>query len=59
MTLGYKVAEHPVAVGELHATLLKQFGLDHTTLTYAHQGRNESLTDADITGVEPVAALLS
>ncbi len=49
---GYKVAEKPVAVGELHATLLKQFGLDHTTLTYAHEGRDESLTDADITGVE-------
>ncbi|MDB5386559.1 MAG: hypothetical protein JWM11_2205 [Planctomycetaceae bacterium] len=56
---GYKVTEKPVAVGELHATLLSQFGLDHTALTYPHQGRNESLTDADITGVEPVADLVS
>ncbi len=55
---GYKVAEKPVAVGELHATLLKQFGLDHTSLTYPHQGRDESLTDADITGVEPVGDLV-
>ncbi len=56
---GYKVAEKPVAVGELHATLLAQFGIDHWQLTYAHQGRNESLTDADITGVEPVSDLIS
>lgn len=56
---GYKVAEKPVAVGELHATLLRQFGLDHSTLTYSHQGRDESLTDADITGVEPVLELVS
>jgi hypothetical protein len=55
---GYKIAENPVAVGELHATLLGQFGLDHTRLTYPHQGRNESLTDADITGVKPVPALV-
>jgi Protein of unknown function (DUF1501) len=56
---GYKIAEHPVAVGELHATLLQQFGLDHTALTYNHQGRDESLTDADITGVKPIAELVS
>lgn len=56
---GYKIAEKPVAVGELHATLLNQFGIDHTALTHLHQGRNESLTDADITGVEPVTELVS
>ncbi len=56
---GYKVAEKPVSIGELHATLLQQFGLDHTTLTYPHQGRNESLTDADITGVETIPDLVT
>lgn len=56
---GYKVIERPVAIGELHATLLRQFGLDHTMLTYPHEGRNESLTDADITGVEPIQELVS
>jgi uncharacterized protein (DUF1501 family) len=56
---GYKISENPVAVGELHATLLQQFGLDHKRLTSPHQGRNESLTDADITGVEPISALVS
>jgi len=57
-SFGYKVVDKPVAVGELHATLLGQFGLDHTTLTYSHHGREESLTDADITGVKPVHELV-
>ena len=56
---GYKVAENPVSIGQLHATLLQQFGLDHTTLTYPHQGRDESLTDADITGVQAVPDLIA
>ena len=56
---GYKVAENPVSIGQLHATLLQQFGLDHTTLTYPHQGRDESLTDADITGVQAVPDLIT
>lgn len=56
---GYRVAEKPVAVGELHATILQQFGLDHTLLTWPHEGRDESLTDADITGVVPVDALVA
>jgi hypothetical protein len=56
---GYKIAEHPVAVDQLHATLLGQFGLDHTKLTYPHQGRNESLTNADITGAKSVPDLIS
>ena len=55
----YKIVENPVAVGELHATLLGQFGLNHTELSYSHQGRNESLTDADITGVKSVQALVT
>lgn len=55
---GYKVAKNPVSIGQLHATLLQQFGLDHTSLTYPHQGRDESLTDADITGVESVPDLV-
>ncbi len=55
---GYKIVDKPVAVGEFHATLLRQFGLDHTRLTHPHQGRDESLTDADITGVQPVLSLV-
>ena len=55
---GYRVTENPLSVGELHATLLREFGLEHDRLTYPHQGREESLTDADITGVEPRLELL-
>lgn len=56
---GYKIAEKPVAIGELHATLLQQFGLDHARLTYPYQGRNESLTDPDITGAQPIPELVN
>lgn len=55
---GYRVTENALSVGELHATLLRQFGLEHDRLTYPHEGRDESLTDADITGVEPRLELL-
>ena len=55
---GYKITQNPVAVGELHATLLRQFGLNHTELTYPHQGRRESLTDTDITGMQPINELV-
>jgi uncharacterized protein (DUF1501 family) len=34
-----------VDVHDLHATILRQFGLDHTRLTYRFQGRVFSLTD--------------
>jgi hypothetical protein len=34
-----------VDVHDLHATILRQFGLDHTKLTYRFQGRDFRLTD--------------
>jgi len=43
--LGYNVAEDPVHVHDLHATLLYLMGLDHTRLTYKYQGRQFRLTD--------------
>jgi hypothetical protein len=42
---GMKVAENPVHVHDLHATLLHQFGLDHEKLTYRYAGRDFRLTD--------------
>ena len=42
---GYKAAEQPVSVHDLHATILHLMGMDHTKLTYAYQGRNMRLTD--------------
>jgi hypothetical protein len=42
---GYNVAENPVDVHDLHATILHQLGLDHEKLTYKFQGRYYRLTD--------------
>ena len=43
--LGYNVAEDPVHVHDLHATMLHLLGIDHTKLTYHFQGRDFRLTD--------------
>jgi hypothetical protein len=43
--LGYNIAEDPVDVHDLHATILNQMGMDHTKLTYRFQGRDFRLTD--------------
>jgi hypothetical protein len=43
--LGYYVAENPVPVHDLQATLLHLMGLDHEKLTYRFQGRDFRLTD--------------
>ncbi|MBA3316104.1 MAG: DUF1501 domain-containing protein [Planctomycetota bacterium] len=41
----YNVVQNPVNVHDLHATVLHQLGIDHTRLTYRHQGRDFRLTD--------------
>lgn len=43
--LGYNIAENGMHVNDLHATLLHLLGIDHTRLTFKHQGRNFRLTD--------------
>jgi hypothetical protein len=43
--IGYNVAEDPVSVHDLHATILHLMGIDHTKLTYRFQGREFRLTD--------------
>jgi uncharacterized protein (DUF1501 family) len=43
--IGYNVAETPVSVHDLHATILRLMGLEHTRLTYKSQGRDFRLTD--------------
>jgi uncharacterized protein (DUF1501 family) len=42
---GYKATEEPHSVNDFHATILHLLGLDHTKLTYLHNGRNFRLTD--------------
>ena len=37
--------ENKVHVHDLHATLLYLLGLNHESLTYSHNGREERLTD--------------
>lgn len=41
----YNIAQDPVHVHDLNATLLHLLGLDHERLTYRHQGRRYRLTD--------------
>ena len=43
--IGWGVAQDPVHVHDLHATILHLFGMDHKRLTYRFQGRDFRLTD--------------
>jgi Protein of unknown function (DUF1501) len=42
---GFKAVENPVHVHDLHATILRLMGFDHTRLTYRYAGRDFRLTD--------------
>jgi hypothetical protein len=42
---GFRAAENPVHVHDLHATMLHLLGFDHTKLTYRYAGRDFRLTD--------------
>ncbi len=42
---GFAAVEKRTHVHDLHATILHLMGIDHTRLTYFHQGRDERLTD--------------
>ncbi len=42
---GFRAEQNPVHVHDLHATLLKMLGFDHTKLTYRYAGRDFRLTD--------------
>lgn len=42
---GFQPSENPVHVHDLHATAMHLLGVDHTKLTFKHQGRNFRLTD--------------
>ena len=43
--LGFNVVKDEVHVHDLHATILRLLGFDHTKLTYRFQGRDFRLTD--------------
>jgi hypothetical protein len=57
--VGYRVAEDPVSVPDLHATILNRLGLDHQRLTYPHSGREETLSDFPLTGARVVREVLA
>ncbi len=50
--------ESRVSCPDLLATLLHQLGLDHTELYFQHAGREERLTDPEVTGARVVGELL-
>jgi hypothetical protein len=52
----YNIAERPVHVHDLHATILHTLGIDHTKLTFKFQGRYYRLTDVHGKVVEEVLA---
>lgn len=43
--VGLRAVEDRMHAHDLHATILHLLGLDHTRLTFRHNGRNERLTD--------------
>jgi uncharacterized protein (DUF1501 family) len=42
---GFKAADQPTSVHDLHATILRLLGFDHERLTYRYSGRDFRLTD--------------
>jgi hypothetical protein len=54
--LGFHVAENPVHIHDLQATILHCLGLDHERLTYTYQGRQFRLTDVHGNPVRDILA---
>ncbi len=53
----YNIAENPVHVNDLNATILNQLGIDHNRLTYKFQGLDFKLTGVE--GAKVVKDILS
>ena len=53
---GYKPLDrlNPTYVYDVHATILHQLGLDHTRLTYRHNGIDRRLTDVHGHVIKPL-----
>ncbi len=56
---GYKAVVNRVPVPDMIATVLRQLGLDHKQVQYAHGGRLETPSDVTVTGAKPVLDLLA
>ena len=55
----YESVEKVVNVHDLHATLFHTLGLEHESVTFPHEGREASLTDAEVTHAKFVSELLA
>ena len=53
---GYNIAENPVSVHDLHATMLHLLGIEHTQFTHRFEGRDYRLTDIHGELVKPLLA---
>ncbi len=53
---GYNIAENPVSVHDLHATMLHLMGIEHTRFTHRFEGRDYRLTDISGELVKPLLA---
>ncbi len=54
--LGFHIADNPVHVHDLQATILHLLGFDHEKLTFHHAGRDFRLTDVHGKVVKPLLA---
>ncbi len=54
--LGFHIAERPIHVHDLQATILHLLGLEHTELTYRFKGRDFRLTDVSGSIVNEILA---
>ena len=54
--LGFFITKDPIEVHDVQATILHLLGLDHTKLTFRHQGRDFRLTDVAGRVIEPLLA---
>ena len=54
--LGFFITKDPIEVYDVQATILHLLGLDHTKLTFRHQGRDFRLTDVAGRVIEPLLA---
>jgi hypothetical protein len=54
--IGHKAVVDRVNVNDLHATMLHLLGIDHTRLTYLHNGRSFRLTDVAGTVIRQILA---
>jgi hypothetical protein len=54
--IGYKLVKGRVTIYDLHATMLHLLGIDHTKLTYYHNGIHRRLTDVHGEVIEDILA---